>query len=103
MEPLENLRILKVGDRKPIKIDFPHNELIGKCVKKEFLIKFNQKTINEHMFVKVNLVTDDGLIIGILDNDSYFDKELVVGIPITMKISEIEEIMEINHDRKKEC
>lgn len=91
-EPLNNIGIVCAGcmdERKTEtqgKINSIH-DLIGKYVKKGFKVG---KGI-EHMWVKVTSVTDDGVLIGVLDNDPCMAK-LRCGDHVKVMREEIEEV-----------
>lgn len=66
-------------------------KFIGNFVKVAFEIKGNPPFTKEHMWVKIMMVTRDGLLGGHLANTPLFTDEMKFGDKITIRVEQIED------------
>lgn len=74
---------------KPIGFKGDPKTLIGKNVKRAFHCEEGI----EHMWVLVQSITDDNVLLGKLNNDPTYDHGIAFGDEVKVQISEIEEIL----------
>ncbi len=64
------------------------NDFVGKWIKVEFSEKGTDK--KEHLWVKINAVKEEGILLGTVDNDPLLDLEVECGDSVEVSISKIE-------------
>lgn len=74
---------------KPTGFDGDPVSLIGRFVKRAFA----QHGRVEHMWVQIKEITDDGVLVGELNNDPVLVNDVKCGDTVTVNVEEIEEVV----------
>ena len=98
-ESIENIKIMCVDCSKTRKekmqeelrnLHIPLSSLVGKFVKKGFI---DSQNITDHMWVKIDGITDTGKLTGVLNNDPMIITSLQNGDRVEVDITEIEQVL----------